>query len=114
MPFFVRKYKLFQIVKISEQESSAALAICFYTVSKCIFKYLCRPPKRGKSKSGAPIQTLPELVQILGGNRHLLNKMVTPELTDRQAEDVCMILEGRGGEGRGFQYKRLCKDVLLM
>ncbi|XP_072018769.1 LOW QUALITY PROTEIN: activating signal cointegrator 1 complex subunit 3-like [Amphiura filiformis] len=54
---------------------------------------LFRPPTRGRSKSAAPIQTLPELVDILGGKRHLLNKMVTPELTDRQADEIWSVIQ---------------------
>ena len=45
-----------------------------------------RPPSKGKRVN--PIQSLPELLDVCGGRSAVLRRMVTPEVSESQFEEV--------------------------
>ncbi|XP_022081843.1 activating signal cointegrator 1 complex subunit 3-like [Acanthaster planci] len=50
-----------------------------------------KPPSKGKRS--APIQSLPELLAVCRGNRSILQKMLTPEVSDGHLEDIWNVLQ---------------------
>ncbi|XP_038077615.1 activating signal cointegrator 1 complex subunit 3-like [Patiria miniata] len=50
-----------------------------------------KPPTKGKKTN--PIQSLPELLAVCRGNRSTLHRMLTPEVSDGQLEEIWKVIQ---------------------
>lgn len=57
----------------------------YYCIYIFAIFYNCRNPER---KGKTLIDNLPELIAVCNGKKHLLTKMLKPELTDHQVDEV--------------------------